>query len=224
MSAQTGPDPLDALADHFGIVSDYYDIFGRQHVTSADTKRAILAAMGIKANTAEDVARELAACRDEPWRQPCDPVLVKRAGDAAATWSFRMPVHHQEDRHVQIRWSIQDEQEQFRLTGEAGPNLIPVDTHEIGDQRYVRFDLPLPAISDIGYYTLTAVGSTASTCVEGTLRIILAPARCYEPAGLWHGVRLWGLSLHLYALRSSTNWGVGDFGDLAERLEWAAKI
>ncbi|MBD0305934.1 MAG: 4-alpha-glucanotransferase, partial [Nitrospiraceae bacterium] len=87
----------------------------------------------------------------------------------------------------------------------------------------VRFDLPLPAISDIGYYTLTAVGSTASTCVEGTLRIILAPARCYEPAELLHDSRLWGLSVQLYALRSSTNWGVGDFGDLAEWLEWAAK-
>ncbi len=33
---------------------------------------------------------------------------------------------------------------------------------------------------------------------------------------------MWGLSLQLYSLRSSTNWGVGDFGDLADCVEWAA--
>jgi len=49
------------------------------------------------------------------------------------------------------------------------------------------------------------------------------PPRCYVPSQFSKGGRTWGLSLQLYALRSSSNWGVGDFGDLAEFLEWAVK-
>jgi (1->4)-alpha-D-glucan 1-alpha-D-glucosylmutase len=45
-----------------------------------------------------------------------------------------------------------------------------------------------------------------------------APGRCFEPPlG-----RVWGPSVQLYSLRSSRNWGIGDFGDLAALLEWAA--
>jgi (1->4)-alpha-D-glucan 1-alpha-D-glucosylmutase len=45
------------------------------------------------------------------------------------------------------------------------------------------------------------------------------------PAGRCHALpeaRLWGPSVQLYALRSARNWGMGDFGDLAALIEWAA--
>ncbi|MGH8687507.1 MAG: 4-alpha-glucanotransferase [Burkholderiales bacterium] len=45
-----------------------------------------------------------------------------------------------------------------------------------------------------------------------------APGRCHPlpPA------RVWGPSVQLYALRSARNWGMGDFGDLAALIDWAA--
>jgi 4-alpha-glucanotransferase len=36
--------------------------------------------------------------------------------------------------------------------------------------------------------------------------------------------RMWGLAVQLYALRSARNWGHGDFGDLAELIETAARF
>lgn len=45
-------------------------------------------------------------------------------------------------------------------------------------------------------------------------RIVIAPKRCYEPAALQRGEKLWGACVQLYTLRSAHNWGMGDFGDL----------
>ncbi|PIJ59812.1 4-alpha-glucanotransferase [Erwinia sp. OLMDLW33] len=45
-------------------------------------------------------------------------------------------------------------------------------------------------------------------------RIIIAPRRCYEPAELKRGQKLWGATVQLYTLRSQHNWGMGDFSDL----------
>ena len=36
--------------------------------------------------------------------------------------------------------------------------------------------------------------------------------------------RLWGISLQLYELRSSRNWGIGDFADLAEMIRLAHSL
>lgn len=45
--------------------------------------------------------------------------------------------------------------------------------------------------------------------------------RCYLPGWLAEG-RAWGVACQIYALRSTRNWGVGDFADLARLAEIAA--
>ncbi len=46
--------------------------------------------------------------------------------------------------------------------------------------------------------------------------------RCFLPAALETGGRLWGLTVQLYGVRSLRNWGIGDFTDLAALLEFTA--
>ncbi|HEV7276263.1 MAG TPA: 4-alpha-glucanotransferase [Devosiaceae bacterium] len=49
---------------------------------------------------------------------------------------------------------------------------------------------------------------------------VAAGTRCYLPE---RPERCWGVALQLYALRSSRNWGIGDFVDLAAFTEIAAR-
>lgn len=70
--------------------------------------------------------------------------------------------------------------------------------------------LALPANLPEGYHQLQLTqGKKQWPC-----RIIIAPKRCYEPAELKRGDKLWGACVQLYTLRSAHNWGIGDFGDL----------
>lgn len=222
MSERREQELLDDLAERFGIVPDYYDNWGCQHLTSDRTKRAILAAMGLCVQTADELRRELAACENEPWRRPCDPVVVLQTGENPGEWSFRMPVEDGEEEDVRIRWELRDEAGRPQQSGESAAPLAPVETRVVDGQPYARFELSVPSGLAMGYYDLLAFGMTPSRVVEGTLRLILVPSRCYVAPQFREGRRIWGLSVQLYALRSSRNWGVGDFGDLAELVEWSA--
>lgn len=72
----------------------------------------------------------------------------------------------------------------------------------------------LPTSLQPGYHSLTLTqGEQRWHC-----QVIVAPPRCYEPAELLQGEKLWGACVQLYTLRSATNWGIGDFGDLKRML------
>jgi len=213
---------VDELAKLFGIDPEYYDIFGQRHIPSAETKRAILRAMGVHTATHDQMTRELAAVQEATWRQPCEPVLVQRVG-TDGTWSFRISGEGKEDNAVSIEWSIRDEAGHYVLMGKAGPGLAPAEYILLHDVYYWKFDFPLPANLPVGYYDLTAAGTSSSSHqVHGSLRLIIVPPHCYRPAQVETDGRLWGVSLQLYALRSMQNWGVGDFTDLFQWTEWAA--
>lgn len=74
--------------------------------------------------------------------------------------------------------------------------------------------LNLPAKLPEGYHTLTLTQND----LRFHCRVIVAPKRCYEPQALLEGKKLWGACVQLYTLRSDSNWGIGDFGDLKKML------
>ena len=94
----------------------------------------------------------------------------------------------------------------WQLTAEAGQ----VHTgHATGGKRFT-----LPAKLPEGYHTLTLTQNAKPFAC----RVIVAPKRCYEPQALVEGKKLWGACVQLYTLRSDSNWGIGDFGDLKKML------
>lgn len=219
---QEEQDWLAGLAARCGIASEYYDNWGRRHATSEQTKRAILAAMGYATEQPETLRAAVLAWDEATWRQPCEPVLVRRIDQPLGAWSFSLPMEEAAEHELCIEWEILDESGRLQHKGEAGPGLVPAASTMLDGRRYARYAVPVPTGLDCGYYDLVAHAATAAGDVRGTLRLIMAPSRCYVPPRLQEGTRTWGLSLQLYALRSSRNWGVGDFGDLADIVERAA--
>jgi len=59
MYDQSESDLLRMLADRAGIGADYYDIAGTHHVTTDETRRAILVAMNLRVSNREELIAEL---------------------------------------------------------------------------------------------------------------------------------------------------------------------
>ncbi len=222
MSDATDRELLDRLAERAGIAPEYYDINGARHVTSEHTKRAILSAMGFRVESVHDLEEELRRWDEASWRQSCDSVVVVQEGDESACWSCRLAVEERQQEHLRIVWRICDETGRVRCEDESGPGLVPREVRFLSGRRYIRVEVPLPRDLAMGYYDVTARAQGIEPSLERSFLLILAPRHCYVPPFFEEARRMWGVALQLYALRSSRNWGIGDFGDLTNVVEWAA--
>ncbi|MEB7587627.1 4-alpha-glucanotransferase [Serratia rubidaea] len=96
-------------------------------------------------------------------------------------------------------------------SGEYGWELIREDGGRLQGRAGAGKTFTLPAGElPLGYHQLRLTQQQQSW----QCRLIIAPRRCYEPDALLTGKKLWGACVQLYTLRSDSNWGIGDFGDL----------
>jgi 4-alpha-glucanotransferase len=223
MYDQSESDLLRMLADRAGIAADYYDIAGTYHVTTDETRRAILAAMHLRAANRDELIEELTAWDERPWLQGCEPVHVVRLGRAAGSWSLHVPCEGSDEGLLQVHFALFTETGEQQHQRDEGPGLKIEEACTIKGRRFVRVALPFPQDLPLGYYSVNAHAKGGGTNTQSTFRLIVAPERCYIPDELQQGVRWWGIALQLYSLRSHHNWGVGDFRDLGVVIEWAGK-
>lgn len=137
-----------------------------------------------------------------------------------------MPVREGDDSRLALSWSIEDEngkKDEYAVSGKA---VAILDSKWIENIRYLKIGLEIRDIRDIGYYSLSVQGSCPELDISGQSKIIITPVSCYIPAQLGKPgtSRLWGLYLNLYSIRSSQNWGTGDFTDLKKITAWTAGL
>ncbi len=221
---------INQLSDICGIVPEYWDIFGNRHIAAIDTKKAILKAMKIDVGSAESLAAALGKEQCKPWSSFIEPVKVLSVNAQPFTIAAYVPVNEGEELRLTFSCSLENEHGQVEELTFAGDGLAVKDEQWIGGARYVKVDLTDKGSRDIGYYRATVVCRHpenifpgGSTVLEKTCRIIITPDACYIPPELESG-RTWGLSLNLYSLRSSRNWGVGDFADLKTIIRFTAAL
>ncbi|MCP1661214.1 1,4-alpha-glucan branching protein GlgB [Neisseria perflava] len=98
------------------------------------------------------------------------------------------------------------------LENEAGEHVVVC----INDGDHYSAWAALPELA-AGYYVLSAeVGGETRKA-----RLIVATDKVYQPGALSGGMRMNGMAVQLYSLRSERNWGIGDFTDLAELMAYA---
>ncbi|MDQ0314251.1 glycogen debranching protein GlgX [Amorphus orientalis] len=211
VSAPDGAESLDRLAEAAGIAPEWWEVDGHRHEVSPDTKRALLAAMGLPAETASDVRAGLTALSDETARRPAPGFTAARAG-APVSLALPLDPEGRRPRALHIRFA----------GGQERTVMIPADTAEdeiaAPDGRTVRrlrMDLPpLP----LGDHRITRDDVEGA---DGTGRIIVAPAACYRPPALERPC--FGIQANLYGLRRDGDAGMGDFTTLGELAESAGE-
>lgn len=208
--------PLHQLCERYGVLSGYTDTWGQTHHTSDVARRALLAAMEVAAATEQQVLDSLQACERSRWLSPLPPVLVVREHERP----FRVEVVIAAQHETQPwRWSLRRESG-WEDRGEFWPGaLAGIERGSCDGQTLVRRQLCLDLALETGYHRLVLEHGAD---VRAEMVFIVAPASAYQPPVISAGKRAWGLAAQLYALRSTRNWGMGDFGDLGRLLESAA--
>jgi malto-oligosyltrehalose trehalohydrolase/4-alpha-glucanotransferase len=208
-ATQESTPALDRLSEWMGIEPHYQDARGRIIRSRAETKRHLLAAMGM--DIADEASADRAAQELElrEWLQPLPPVLVART-DAPICVSLSLS----SDTEI-VDWQLHLEGGTKRAGRATFAALDLIGSRMIESRRLERRQLKLPTDLPIGYHCL-------ELAPEARMALIVTPGRCWLPEGAQEGRRLWGIAAQLYLLRSKANWGIGDFTDLSKLVQLAA--
>ncbi|MBE0626509.1 MAG: malto-oligosyltrehalose synthase [Burkholderiales bacterium] len=209
---------LERLGRIHQIAPDYYDVWGNRHEVSGASLAALLAALGVRAGTPQEVEDSIRSTESARWRAVLPPALVLRV--EAAPWTIRLNLPAAEAKSALI-WRLTEENG-ARREGALHPASIEVaESAEVNGERYLARDFTLPVATPCGYHRL---GILRDGAMLGETSFIVVPARSFRPCAVENDGRIWGAAAQLYAVRSERNWGVGDFTDLATLLaQWGAR-
>jgi 4-alpha-glucanotransferase len=209
-----GNEPLRRLAEAAGVAWRYRDIRGEERQVPADTIAAVLAILGIPAGNAREIAESTARLGAAAWDEGLPEAVTIIADDGTVPVTLAAP---EVGRHIE--WTLRLEGGETRSGASASADLAILESLGEPRRRVVRCALPLGMVPP-GYHRLSLAlnGRAAETT------LIAAPQRCYLPPALSEGRRAWALMAQLYGVRSSRNWGIGDFGDLAPLSRIAAGL
>ncbi|WP_428612716.1 4-alpha-glucanotransferase [Shewanella sp.] len=157
-----------------------------------------------------------------PWQRPLAP--FQYASLSAPSFIISLPSHWSRELRVRI---ITEAGTPIELTIPFG-DLELVGDYFYDSHAYYRYRVSLaPFINaerplPMGYHRLSCCTEPGSQPVDwdseahhGTL--LLAPPKAKQ---LSEGSMPWGISIALYSLRSESQWGIGDFGDLNSLIAW----
>lgn len=200
---------LAQLAALAGIEAAYHDIQGTQHRVSPAVQRVLLRAMGLDCETPSDVRESAVVLKRRKLCAVVPPLSVLRQPNL--TLSVTLPAALPGSI---LHWRCKD------FGGRCDLETVAVeDVGTFEGVLFRRYAVPLASDIPFGYHTVVIMAHN----VETIARIAVAPAHALCPSFAKNRERLWGLVCHLYGVRSETNWGIGDFGDLLRLGEIVAR-
>jgi 4-alpha-glucanotransferase len=209
MDATSAQHHLRQLADSYGVEHGYHDDLKRWHDADAESLMAVLRILGAHLHDLGDVEAALRERRQSLWRRPLDPVLVAWDGGAPGAL-LRLPAHKSTTR---LECRIDYESGESKTWPCTANMFHVVEGADVEGVAYEARRLTLPSPLPIGWHKLTV--QWQGDKAECTL--LSAPTRAYGPDKMMH---TWGVFLPLYAMRSTRDWGAGDFTDLGNLIDW----
>lgn len=199
---------LVELARRFGIATGYDDWTGQYVLVPESTLIAVLAALGVRADTEERRNAALTAQLRSYWARPLPATIVGRAGAQTRFW-----VHVTHGAPAEVRLQLED--------GSVRGGLIQVDNFtppfELDGRWIGEASFVLPTDLPLGYHRV----QLRSGDYQASTALIVTPDWVGLPERLGSR-RAWGLATQLYSVRSRRSWGVGDLTDLSDLALWSA--
>jgi 4-alpha-glucanotransferase len=203
---------LDELATRCGIEAEFLDARGQIRETNAETRRALLAAMGFAIDNEAAAESELAKLDAIEWERTLPPVYVLRGNDAPLLIDLTLPTSHRSIIHWRLRL-----EDGYKETGEVSfRNLKLLEQKLVSGVSYERRRFVLRDDIPLGYHSFSIDGGNETT-------LIVTPGKCWLPLEIMDSRRVWGVAAQLYLLRSATNWGIGDYNDLRYLVDMFAE-
>jgi glycogen debranching enzyme GlgX/4-alpha-glucanotransferase len=197
---------LARLAQAAGLTHDWWDITGTNHLVPDDSKRALLRAMKLPADSGADIDASLHSLSRAGVFAPLPPSLVVTEGSPVNLPLG--PALGLIGRAIALTLLRQDgSRARVVITPQTG--ALSVATAPDGRSATIR-TVTLPAQPVGRHRVLCEDGPMTVTCL-----LTVTPARCYLPPALAQGGRRFGLAAHLYTLRRAGDQGIGDFSTLA---------
>ena len=197
---------LADLAHRHGVATEYTDWTGATKTVSTQTLVAVLAALGVPADTEDDRRAALAAHDQGYWRRTLPATVVARADQSSSFW---VHVRHGDPVGVWIRLEDGTVRAGLRqLENNRTPFML--DGGLVGEATFeIPADLPL------GYHRIHVQAGS----VDASTALIVSPGTLTNQLGT---ARAWGLSTQLYSVLSKKSWGTGDLTDLTDLAVWSA--
>ncbi len=210
------PNLTEQIAEFRGIASEYIDASGKKVVIADECKIQCLKALGYNVDDSEAMAAQFNSEQDKLFVGGTDPVFVTNENNAIEI-TLRLT---DGEINGEIEYYIVQENGvkcQGKFSADAGTKGA---SRVVNGVAYAEYKTNLIVALPLGYHDITF--KTNARTFE-PMRLIITPRSCYKPPEIQNGVKVWGPSVQLYALRSEKNWGIGDFGDLKDLIEKLAE-
>jgi 4-alpha-glucanotransferase len=217
---------LDKLATSCGIEPEYRDNWGHLQTTSPETNRSILQAIGLSVDTESQAASAWRERQSSAWGRMTEPTIVATLSSLPTSLLVRIRQKDRpgldavSERGLEGMLEVTDEHghwRRFQLTPHTVSHLETIRAeHGVYDCWRVSF----PPLQGFGYYRFHLSVKVDGQLRSETLFVAICPEQAYIPPRLREGQRTAGIAISLYGVRSERNWGIGDFADLIELVDW----
>ncbi len=202
-------DELAILAGLYDVQPEYVDASGTLRRASPDVLRAVLGALGAPVTDLGGAIREERLRRHSQVLEPV--VAVPAVGAQTAEVALARNVHPRDC------WLTLEAEDGTARRVRLMPLIHrPLRTSSVEGRTVDRYEAQLSSPLDMlgpGYYRLGLEGPG----IDATSLVVVGP-RCPLPP------RGWGAFLPVHAMRTSSDWGVGNYTALGETSRWVESL